>query len=46
MYVIKVFRGGQWVSWASAASPKVVNQYLQLLGIMSPHVQAKVVPPV
>lgn len=45
MYTIKIFREGQWVAWASAANPKVINQYLDLLRVLHPRVPVVVDTP-
>lgn len=42
MYVVKIYREGQWWSWGSAASPKVINKYLSLLEIILPGTPVKV----
>lgn len=36
MYVIKILSDGLWVSWGSAASLEVINQYVQLLKRIDP----------
>lgn len=39
MYVIKLWRKGEWISWGSAANPKVINQYIDLLSLLHPGIQ-------
>lgn len=43
MYVIRIYRGGEWVSWASAAHPRIINMYLNLLEASSPHTPVQVI---
>jgi hypothetical protein len=45
MYVIKLLRGNEWVSWGSAANPKVINQYLDLLRLLHPGIEYMVATP-
>lgn len=45
MYVIKLLRGGSWVSWASAANPRVINQYIDLLRTLHPGIEYMVATP-
>lgn len=45
MYVIKLLRGGDWVSWASAANPRVINQYIDLLRTLHPGIEYMVATP-
>lgn len=42
MYVIKLYQHGEWVSWGSAANPKVINQYLDLLRLLHPRLPVMV----
>lgn len=45
MYVIKLKRSGAWVSWASAANPRVINQYIDLLRTLHPGIEYMVATP-
>lgn len=45
MYVIKLKRSGTWVSWASAANPRVINQYIDLLRTLHPGIEYMVATP-
>lgn len=42
MLVIKVLKNGEWVSFGSAASPKVINSYLNLARRLYPTNHIKV----
>lgn len=45
MYVIRIYRNGEWVAWTSTANPAIVDQYLQLLGVLHPGIPFAVDPP-
>lgn len=42
MLIIKVFKNGEWVSFGSAANPKVINKYLNLARRLYPAKYIKV----
>lgn len=42
MYVVKLWRGDHWESWGSAANPKIINQYLDLLRLLHPRLPVMV----
>jgi hypothetical protein len=42
MLVIKVYKNGDWVSFGSAANPKVINKYLNLARRLYPTQHIKV----
>lgn len=42
MLVIKVLKNGEWVSFGSAVSPKVINKYLNLARRLYPAQHIKV----
>jgi hypothetical protein len=42
MLVIKVYKNGEWVSFGSAANPKVINKYLNLARRLYPTQHIKV----
>lgn len=42
MLIIKVLKDGEWVSFGSAANPKVINKYLNLARRLYPHQNIKV----
>jgi hypothetical protein len=42
MYVVKLYRDGKWVSWGSAAHPRVINGYLELAKLAFPGVPVMV----
>jgi hypothetical protein len=45
MYVISLLKNGVWTAWGSAASPRVINQYLELLTLLYPRFPIKVDSP-
>jgi len=42
MLIIKVLKNGEWVSFGSAANPKVINSYLNLARRLYPTKHIKV----
>jgi hypothetical protein len=42
MLIIKVLKHGEWVSFGSAANPKVINKYLNLARRLYPATHIKV----
>lgn len=39
MYTIKLWRDGEYVPWTTAANPKVINMYLNLLEQLHPGIE-------